>query len=240
MVSFAGSGIRPASPVKNCKILTCRHRAGLDISSEPLHFAARNTMIEASDKANASKRLFIAIWIPSNLIQRVEEIQCGLKCGLGDALAWTRKDQLHLTLRFFGNVSDADFEPLLDAISVSAKRFAPIEAALEGLGCFPNRRNPRILWIGIQDRSGQLAHLHSNLAKETGAFGSPPDAKPFRAHLTIARTRTRRTLDRDQREFLNQFDAPNLGEWTASEISLVKSSLSLRGSCYTIKRSFLL
>lgn len=101
---------------------------------------------------------------------------------------WVRLDGLHVTLRFLGPTLEPRIPEAIAALRATAAACTPFEAALDGAGAFPGLVRPRALWLGIGEGSPGLAALAGRLGLELVAHGWPPDDRPFRAHLTLARS----------------------------------------------------
>src|SRR5512134_624706 len=94
-------------------------------------------------------RLFIAIALPDDIKARLAALQRELREGLGrSSISWTRPENLHLTLRFLGDISSDRIDDLTAALAAAAASQAPLNLTVAGLGCFPSSRRPRILWAG--------------------------------------------------------------------------------------------
>lgn len=125
-------------------------------------------------------------------------------------LRWTRAEQRHLTLRFFGAVPDV--APVAEFVAESARRREPFTLSLGGGGAFPDPSHGRVLWLGVQQGSDALTELATSLAA--------PDDRPFRAHLTLARV----NQPRDLRQPIAALDAHGESEpWTVDELVLFES-----------------
>jgi 2'-5' RNA ligase len=126
-------------------------------------------------------RLFVAIDVPDSV-----------KSGLGAALRRARRErvkrpQLHLTLRFIGEVDTAQFKAIGEALrGVESGAF---DMALNGVGRFPPKGAPRVLWVGVQERPA-LSRLYGQIEAALGTVGVKPDDRSFSAHITLARLRT--------------------------------------------------
>jgi RNA 2',3'-cyclic 3'-phosphodiesterase len=135
-----------------------------------------------------SFRTFIAVELPPDVRARVAQHIASLRHELPDARAsWCREDNLHLTLKFLGNVPVADISKVSDAVA-SATRSAPsFELTFSDCGVFPPHGRPSVLWIGTQ--ASDLQALHAAIDKELAEAGFARESRPFRPHLTIARLR---------------------------------------------------
>ncbi len=114
---------------------------------------------------------------------RSEQLEAG-----GRDVRWVRLDGLHITLRFIGPTLEERVQPALDAVRVAAETTTGFEVSISGAGAFPSAHRPRALWLGIQLGAADLTELARvvDLALEAAGWG--PGAKPFAAHLTLARS----------------------------------------------------
>jgi 2'-5' RNA ligase len=178
-------------------------------------------------------RLFVAIHLPDSLLQKVEALQQTLRTELRLTHArWLRRAQMHLTLRFFGEVPEAELEPLGVALKEAALLAMPAQLSLKGLGFFPNARRPRILWLGIVEERGELQRLHQAVLERTHSWGAVED-RPFQPHLTLARLKDVRPRQvRQAAELIARHSGCALGGWIMASIELMRSELSAEGPRY--------
>ena len=135
-------------------------------------------------------RCFVAIPLGEKLREELARAVADLRAGMpavDEQLRWTDPAGWHLTLAFLGWVSPDAVEGVARTLHDVATRHAPLTVATGGLGGFPSRRQVRVLWYGLSERSEALA----TIARETRAALGVDDASPFRAHLTLARARAR-------------------------------------------------
>lgn len=124
-------------------------------------------------------RLFVALDFPEDVRQRL----VGLGGGVPGA-RWTEADNLHLTLRFIGEVPEDQTAEIDDALSeISAPAF---DVTLDGVGVFGSNRNARVLWAGVE-RSDALSHLQSKVESALVRCGLPAEERKFSPHITLAR-----------------------------------------------------
>ncbi len=138
------------------------------------------------------RRLFVAVPLPAEAVAEIASVveavrSRGLPSGAHD-VRWVRLDGLHLTLRFLGPTPEERIDPTVRAITRAAEAAAPIEAELAGAGTFPPGGRPRTLWIGVAAGADALGGLARRVHGELEAAGWPSDDRPFRAHLTLARS----------------------------------------------------
>lgn len=127
-----------------------------------------------------TSRLFIALTLPL----AVREVLAALAQPLPD-VTWTRPDQLHLTLRFLGELPAEKIPPLVDRLATI--RIAPFILPIEGLGTFPANRPPRIIWAGVGNGHPRLFQLRQRLDDTLLAAGVELDVRTFHPHATLAR-----------------------------------------------------
>ncbi|MCL2689809.1 MAG: RNA 2',3'-cyclic phosphodiesterase [Chitinispirillia bacterium] len=124
-------------------------------------------------------RLFIAIDIPENICEDIGDIYEAIP-----GARWTPENQLHLTLRFIGDVSE-DIAQTIDN-SLKTVKFAPFTMQLQSVGFFPPRKEPRILWCGIA-KNDILIRLQKHVERAVIAAGLPNADRKFHPHITVAR-----------------------------------------------------
>jgi RNA 2',3'-cyclic 3'-phosphodiesterase len=178
-------------------------------------------------------RVFCAIDLPRDLRERLMvHINC-VRDAVPDARAsWSRVDNIHLTLKFLGNITIPQVEKLSEAASRSVKGLSPFKIVVEQTGVFPKHGQPRVLWIGVNDLSGKLGELQARLENEAGKEGFEKDDRPFHPHLTVARLRQprhARMLGAEHRQL--EFEP---AEIAVSELLVIRSELSSEGSKYTV------
>jgi len=143
-------------------------------------------------------RLFFAIMLPDETIAQVRQLQDSLRAAIGDeGVRWTSSAQFHYTLRFLGEASQQQLTVAVEAARTVATASAPFTFFPSGLDVFPTRRRPQVLWIGVERREEQaegtqaLHHLAANLEAALVERGFAAEERAFRAHLTLARIKTR-------------------------------------------------
>ena len=177
-------------------------------------------------------RLFCAFELPESLRRSIAEHSRKVREAVSDSAAsWSRPENIHLTVKFFGNVEPARVPVISTAAGRLVKEFSPIQIAVGKTGVFPRPSRPQVLWIGIEDQSGALSKLQKRLEDEFAVEGFPKEDRAFRPHLTIARVRRPQNA--------NQLAQIHLGSEFSdvavrlSELILFRSELSPKGSKYT-------
>lgn len=138
------------------------------------------------------RRLFFALLLPSaasdEIAALVERVRAEGVPGGGRDVRWVRLDGLHLTLRFLGPTLEDRLQPAIDAVHAGAAGRAPFDVAIGGAGAFPPSGRPRALWLGVRSGTAELADLAAAVDRALTAAGWVLDSKPFRPHLTLARS----------------------------------------------------
>lgn len=133
-------------------------------------------------------RAFIAVRFPDPLNSHLRGLQENLK-SRGWNVRWVRPDNIHLTIKFLGNIETARVEPICCALSELCRLEAPLNLSLKGVGVFPGLKRPRVVWAGIGEGRDRLIALQRRVEDRLAAGGIKREARPFRAHLTLGRFR---------------------------------------------------
>jgi RNA 2',3'-cyclic 3'-phosphodiesterase len=177
-------------------------------------------------------RVFVAIELPPPVRRKLMGHIDRLHDSLPEARAsWIRRENLHLTLKFLGDIPMISVENLSAAVKFAATRVEPFEIVVEGCGAFPPRGQVRVLWVGIKDPSDQLAFLHTALEDECEKAGFPREQRPFHPHLTIARMR--KPLDSRHLAIVHQEIGFQPETVRVSELAVNRSELRSEGARHT-------
>lgn len=185
-------------------------------------------------------RLFVAIAVPAFVKERLAEVQGELREMLSPhSASWTKLNNMHLTLRFLGQVEEHKIAELKLSLEAVIKNFGRLELICERLGCFPDLRYPRVIWAWVHDEPQCLNELVLQINAATKPFAEkPPDAR-FEGHITLARPRQiRRPEAKVIADFVRSAVERRFGAWSASEVELIQSQLSPGGSRYTTLAKF--
>ena len=174
-------------------------------------------------------RLFIAIDFP-------EEIKNGLSSlcyGLPGA-KWVDIDQVHLTIRFIGEVDGGVFRDIRSVLEeVDSEGFSLL---VKELGCFPPRKAPRVLWAGLE-KSDEMLSLKKKIDSQLRRIGIEPEKRKFSPHITLARFRKKPSLTRVA-DFLAGNGLFSLPEFSVTEFHLYSSVLTPKGAIHQIEASY--
>ncbi len=180
-------------------------------------------------------RSFIAIDFSPKIIRNITEIINYFKTQTpGEALKWVSPQNLHLTIKFLGEVPDKEIEQIKEIMAKTLLSEPAFEIGVEGLGMYPSTHKPRVIWLGIKE-GAPLTVIHKKLNLQLQKAGITPDKRDFNPHLTIARVR-RNAEGKTVQEIgkkLSQFKVDSLGRCFIDHIVLYKSVLTPKGSIYT-------
>jgi 2'-5' RNA ligase len=184
---------------------------------------------------NEHWRMFIAVNTPETVKAEIEKAQEEIRRGLRDArIGWTRREQFHLTLKFLGDVDAARVPALTEVLNGVCKGFGAMNLRSEGVGCFPDLRYPRVIWVGVKDEQDQLARLVEKIGTAVSDFTEEKREEWFSGHITLGRVKDINRLTNDKLARLAQAMAQkSFGQWRAETIELMRSELSPQGARHT-------
>jgi 2'-5' RNA ligase len=134
-------------------------------------------------------RLFVGVPVPSEALAACAALLDGVRAQHGGrGVRWVSTENLHLTLRFLGLLPPSRIGALGGAVDAAATGIPPFEVVLAGAGAFPGDRRPRAIWLGIDRGADELGQMSRALDAALVRLGMAPDDRPFRPHLTVART----------------------------------------------------
>jgi RNA 2',3'-cyclic 3'-phosphodiesterase len=176
-------------------------------------------------------RLFIALPLPEQLKQHLQELQEQLKALLPQPeIRWTTPEQWHLTLIFLGTTPSEKLSIIQQAMQRAVKRLEPFTLSTTSLGTFPSLQRPSVLWIGLSGDSNKLQQLHDGLSQGLGGL-LESEERNFKAHITLARIK-QFGLGKEVRKTFAEV-ATTAQQWQVEEVSLYSSLLKPSGSEYT-------
>jgi 2'-5' RNA ligase len=181
-------------------------------------------------------RTFIAIEIEPALKEKIIAVQSELKRSGAD-VKWVAPGAIHLTMKFLGEIDDFMFQVLCDYLDGVASGFQPFEAEMRGVGSFPPRGNPRVVWVGCEDKTGTLLPLARQIEDAAEKSGIPKEDRPFSAHVTVGRVRSPKNV-RDLVSLMEGKGTVEFGTQRVAEFVLFKSDLTQQGPIYTVLGKF--
>jgi RNA 2',3'-cyclic 3'-phosphodiesterase len=185
-------------------------------------------------------RLFVALRLPEALSRAVQERVQPIRDRLGAGnIRWTPAEQFHFTLKFLGDGSEDQVEALSRQLTEALAEQVAIPVALEGLGSFPPKGKPRVLWIGVTSGSDALTELARRLDQTCHAAGFALEDRPFHAHLTLARIAFLADA-RPLQALIDEHRSAVFGRFSGAAVSLMNSRLLPQGSEYSVVKEFTL
>ena len=180
-------------------------------------------------------RTFIAVDLSAEIIDEIDSIITYFKTQVPEgALKWVETDNLHLTIKFLGDISKAQLADVKVMIAAELRYFSSFVISVQELGMYPNKNHPRVIWLGI--KGGQpLINMHQKLDQALIEAQIPKEGRPFSPHLTIARVRRRTDPDIAKviGRTLSNFRVDFLGEFPIEQVHLYQSELTRQGPIYT-------
>ena len=181
-------------------------------------------------------RSFIALEIPVEIQSAIaQSIAPLIKTLPKPLIRWVAPQNVHLTLKFLGDVSPANLERMAEAIKVEAASLEIFSMSVGGLGAFPTHGRARVIWISL-DAPPALAALQRGVAAVAAKLGYPTEERPFSPHLTIGRVTQNASASDSQRihAALDATKVGKLGTVRVQAIHIFKSDLQPGGSVYTL------
>jgi 2'-5' RNA ligase len=183
-------------------------------------------------------RAFLAVDLPESYRAGLAVVQDYLKKSRAD-VRWTNVAGIHLTLKFFGDISEEQVEALAAAASPVAAATPAFTLTAQGVGTFPGPKSPRVIWLGLSGQTEILARLVRNLEETFEPLGFPLEKRQFTPHLTLGRVRS--SLGREAlRQSLQTMALPEFGQFQVQHLVLYRSTLRPQGALYTPLRRIIL
>ena len=179
-------------------------------------------------------RAFIAIPLTSECLKALEETQQQLRRINAD-VRWAAISSIHLTLKFLGETPEEMIPRLSESVEEAAREATSFELRIQELGCFPNERNPRVIWRGLGGQINNLADLQKRIEDGCTSCGFAPEEREFRPHLTLGRINGKRNLQQ-------LIDCIKIGagmeqRFTADRLNIYRSVLKPQGAVYTVLKT---
>ncbi len=176
-----------------------------------------------------SIRTFIAIGLSEEIRSELSEVLRRLKTG-DRAVRWVKPENIHLTMKFLGNVEPEKLETVKTALSRAAGENASFTLSLGSLGAFPNTRSPRVIWIGMEDGKIEAGKLAARIDDLLAELGFAKEERPFQPHLTLARLKF--PPEEKLKNLLDKFTCQFQNKMIVNHVTLYKSTLTSTGPIY--------
>lgn len=179
-------------------------------------------------------RTFIAIELNEQTKQKIKELEDKIKDLIIGQIKMVEPENLHLTLKFLGEIKEEKINSFAEEINKIVANFSPFELEIGNIGFFPSVKMPRVLWLGVTEKSGQLFQLKQDLEKNLKKLGSLEEKREFSPHLTLARIKNKISLSQ-QFENLKEY---KIGKERVEGLSFIQSKLTRQGPVYTLLKKF--
>ncbi len=179
-------------------------------------------------------RAFVGYFTTKSIYEHVERFKEETKNFIKGK--WIEPQNLHMTFQFLGDIDEKQAVSVLKNIQSLADRLSSFKVQYRSLGVFPDRRRPRILWIGVSKGESTLRMIANEVAQMNRNAGIRVDSKPFHPHVTVCRIKSaeRKKLG----AFMNRYRNFTFGEEVVDRIALISSSLTSIGPIYTVVEEF--
>ncbi len=177
-------------------------------------------------------RSFLAFELPEDMMNVLIRVSRDLRKTPLD-VRWVKETNIHLTMIFLGDIRTEDVESIQGIPEEICAGYAPFPVSLSGMGCFPNSRNARVIWLGLEGEIERLSGFRDDLQRPLAAFGVKEEKRPFRPHLTLGRFRKSGKSRGLLEDFLERYREVKSPECVLDRLTLFKSTLKPGGAVYT-------
>jgi 2'-5' RNA ligase len=180
-------------------------------------------------------RAFIAVDLSPAILEQIEQVAIDLQKKMKAVpIRWVPTENIHLTLKFLGNVSTANLEILMDILGKVVNSHHECDISVGGIGVFPKPHNPRVIWVGMEVPQ-ELTNLQHNIEVETARLGYSREHRPFSPHLTFGRVSRNASPQEVHKiaEILEDYKVGFLGATRIRTVYLYRSDLKPTGAEYT-------
>ena len=175
-------------------------------------------------------RTFIAVSLSSPVLSGIEKSMRTLQTDF-EEVRWVEPKNLHVTLKFLGNISLNDLPQLIRTVTQCTSQTDSFDLTFQGFGVFPNRESPKTIWIGCREGSEELIQLAENIDEGLLSLGFPKEARRFSPHLTIGRVK-KSIQGLSLMPVLDEQQNRLFGSCSVSEVQIFSSELTRRGPIY--------
>jgi 2'-5' RNA ligase len=177
-------------------------------------------------------RSFLAFELPEEIKAIVTRVSGEIRKSSLE-VRWVRPEFIHLTVVFMGDIESEQIAPIGESVSAVCSQHSPFTISLKPMGCFPNTRNRRVIWLGIEGDLERMSRFRDDLQHALSPFGIKEEERAFRPHLTLGRFKkpSKRQTELDQ--LLAKYKELSSPARTLSELVLFRSDLKPGGAVYT-------
>ena len=180
---------------------------------------------------NTTLRTFLAVEIDLPVRDRAEALIHQFR-GVPADIKWVDRQNLHLTLKFLGDVPATDTPQIIQSVTQAVADTEPFQLEIHGAGAFPDLRRPRTIWFGARDGAEPMAALHRQVESALKKLHYPPEGRKFSPHLTIGRVRGSGPALADLGRLLQEHAEDDVGRTSVEEVVIFASHLDRSGPTY--------
>jgi len=177
-------------------------------------------------------RSFLAFELPDDIKTVVTRVSGEIRKSSLD-VRWVRPEFIHLTVVFMGDIESEQIAPMGASLGVVCSQHSPFTISLKPMGCFPNIRNPRVIWLGIDGDLERMSRFRDDLQHALSPFGIKEEERAFRPHLTLGRFRMLGKRQTELEQLLAKYKELSSPAHSLSELVLFRSDLKPGGAVYT-------
>jgi 2'-5' RNA ligase len=181
-------------------------------------------------------RAFIAIELDEQARIAVLAVQREFQKKISPGVVrWVRPEGIHLTLQFLGDVLADRIPAIAEGVAAACQGVPPFTILMRDVGCFPNLKRPRVVWVGVSEPGGALNRLYRQVQDNMAGLGFTPEKRPFDPHLTLGRVRKDAGAGEVRRlgEIVMAAELGTIGQMGVSSVGLIRSDLKPDGAVYT-------
>lgn len=175
-------------------------------------------------------RCFISIELDEYIKRKISELIDFLRKYEAD-IKWVEPENLHLTLKFLGNTQLEKIQIIKEVLTNISKKIFPFYIKIQGIGFFPNKKYPRVLWVGLENKE-KIIDIQKKIEADMSKIGYKKEEREFDPHITIGRTRSFTKIS-NLLECLDDYKKYDFGTLFVDRINIMKSDLTSKGPIYT-------
>ncbi|MDO8674470.1 MAG: RNA 2',3'-cyclic phosphodiesterase [Dehalococcoidia bacterium] len=180
-------------------------------------------------------RVFVAIELPDDARLSLVRIQKELQSAIPVGVKWVRPEGIHLTLKFLGNVPSSFLPRLRTAVVAGSRNIQAFSLTVSGLGVFPDRNRPRVIWAGLAGDVPTLLNLQEGVDAAISTLGFARETRPYSAHLTLGKVQETATLV-ERHKIVAALDLAQVAPvdlLATGSVSVMQSNLTPEGAIYS-------
>ncbi len=177
-------------------------------------------------------RSFLAFELPEFVKEELSGLIRSFNRGVSK-VRWVKRENMHLTVLFLGNINEETIPAMAEDISDICERFSPFIVRMKGVGCFPNIRNPKVIWVGIDGEIERMAKFYESLVMNLSKYGIKQENRTYRPHLTLGRIKGNSNIRDRMVGMISKGREITDKEFILQELVLFKSDLRPQGPIYT-------